>query len=146
MESESHETSSHIHLICPHCSTENRVENADHIKCTECERSFEGHTYKRFRKPFVSASAALVIGLYGGYKVETQFFDEERYPVTVEYEIIDSCVNSTSALMDSVLRRKKTEVCACALEKTMKDVSFHQMEGSGSDFLTHFRNNVSLCS
>jgi transposase-like protein len=70
---------------CPHCNTDNVIEYAEHISCEKCEKSFKG--FKFSKRKLVSASTALFVGVVGGYKVNSAF-DEERYPLEVEYAII----------------------------------------------------------
>lgn len=134
-----------MQIVCPHCSTENKIENSDNIVCGECKKTLAGYAYKRLKKPLVSATMELFIGAYGAYKIDKTFIEEKRYPVGVEYELIDSCVNSSGNFMGSVWRVNKTKVCVCALEKTMSDISIREMKKSESEFLARFRSGIASC-
>lgn len=134
-----------MHIECPSCKTENKIDYADKILCSSCKVSFAGHTYKKFKKPFISATTALIIGVYGTYKVDDLYFDKSRYPVAVEYELIDTCVNSSSRVLNKAQYIKKKKTCFCALANTMDKVSYKEMRESESKFITHFKNNINQC-
>lgn len=134
-----------MHIECPSCSKDNEIEFGKNIVCSECKESFAGHSYKKFKKPFLSATTALFLGAFGTYKVDQIFFEDQRYPLKVEYEIVDSCVNSSSRLMSSHQQNKKTEVCICALDTTMKAMNYKEYKESESGFLTRFSESVKSC-
>ncbi|WP_105259002.1 hypothetical protein [Pseudoalteromonas sp. T1lg88] len=135
-----------MQIECPSCKTDNKVEFGDNILCNECKESFGGHSYKKFKKPLISASTALFIGAFGAYKLDKNFIEQQRYPVELEYELINSCVNSDRSALTSSLFVNKTKACICTLEKTMDEVSYKQLKESESTFVTHFRSNINLCS
>ncbi len=135
-----------MHIECPSCATENKIEFGENIVCSECKESFAGHSYKKFKKPLLSATTALFIGAFGTYKVDQIFFEDQRYPLNVEYEIIDSCVNSSRILMNSYRQTEKIQVCVCALEKTMEVISYKELKKSEPEFLTRFRSSLTSCN
>ena len=135
-----------MHIECPSCATENKIEYGDNILCCECNKSFGGYSYKKFKKPFISTTAALFIGVFGTYKAEQIFFDDQRYPLIVEYEIIDGCINSSRTLRTSQEQINRTQVCVCALGKTMKEFSYKESQKSESKFLTRLRSNIFSCN
>lgn len=132
-------------IQCPSCSADNEIEFGDNIICGECKKTLAGHYYKKFKKPFISATTALFIGAFGTYKADQIFFEDQRYPVNVEYELVDSCVNSSRTLMSSRRHAEKTQVCICALEKTMEAISYQDLKKSESEFVTRFRNSIASC-
>lgn len=135
-----------MHLECPSCSTDNKIEFGENIVCSECKKSFAGHSYQKFKKPILSATTALFIGAFGAYKADQILFEDQRYPLNVEYELVDGCVNSSRTLMNSYRKAEKTQVCLCALEKTMEEISYNQLKKSESDFLTRFRSSIANCN
>ena len=135
-----------MHIECPSCSTDNQIEFGKNILCSKCKQSFAGHSYKKFKKPLVSATAALFIGAFGTYKMDEIFFEEQRYPLRVEYELIDSCVNSSRVLINSFRHVNKTQTCICALNKTMKVISYEELNKSESEFVTRFRSSIASCN
>ena len=134
-----------MHIVCPHCSSENNIGNTYNVACGACNKTFSGYAYKRFKKPLISATTALLIGASGTYNIDKAFIEDKRYLIGVEYELIDSCVNSSRNFMNSNQRENKTKVCICALKETMNNISLKQMRKSESEFLTHFRNNIPSC-
>lgn len=134
-----------MEIQCPSCEADNTVEFGENITCSECDKSFAGHYYKKFKKPLVSATAALFIGALGAYKVDQIFFEDQRYPSLVEYEIIDTCVNSSVLVRNTSRQVDKIRVCACALDKTMEEISYKELDKSESEFLTRFRESISAC-
>jgi hypothetical protein len=135
-----------MQIECPSCSSDNKIEFGENILCSECKESFAGHFYKKFKKPFISATTALFIGAIGTYHADQIFFEEQRYPIKVEYELIDSCVNASRTLINFERQAKKTQVCVCALEKTMEEISYKELKKSESVFLTRFRSSISSCT
>jgi hypothetical protein len=134
-----------MQIICPNCSSENKIEYEENIICSDCKKSLAGHTYKRFKKPLISATAALFIGAYGAHKIDKEFIEDSRYPVGVEYELIDGCINASRNFMNSVWRVDKTKICVCALEKAMEDISYKDMKKSEPEFLTRFSSSIASC-
>lgn len=134
-----------MQIECPSCNTVNKIDFGEKIVCSECKNSFAGHLYKKFKKPFMSATTALLIGAYGTYGIDKTFFEEQRYPVSVEYELVDSCVNSSHSLMRTVEYIEKKRTCICALNKTMEKVNYKKFQESESEFLTHFTRSIVSC-
>jgi len=134
-----------MQVECPSCSKQNDIAIDESIVCSECSSSFSGHVYSKFKRPLMSATSALIIGAFGGYKANQHIFQKERYPVSVEYEMLDSCVNSTRESLTARQHALKTEVCICSLEKTMEEFSYDDYQKSEPEFSTRFRDNVIGC-
>lgn len=134
-----------MHIECPSCSADNEIEFGENIVCSKCNKSFAGHLYKKFKKPILSATTALFLGVFGTYHVDQIFFEDQRYPLGAEYEIIDNCVNSSRMLMNKYRHAEKVQLCVCVLEKTMEYVSYKELKKSESEFLTRFRGSISSC-
>lgn len=134
-----------MQIICPHCEKGNEIEYGENIICGDCKKTLAGYTYKRFKKPLMSTATALFVGAYGTYTINKEFIDVARYPVGVEYELIDSCINASRNFMGSYWRVDKTKICVCALKKTMGDLSYKDMKKSEPKFLDRFRGNIAEC-
>ncbi|MFM2483768.1 hypothetical protein [Celerinatantimonas yamalensis] len=134
-----------MNIECPSCSEENKIEYGENIICNKCGTTFAGHTYKKFKKPLLSASSALLIGVFGTYKIDQLYLNEQRYPVKIEYEIIDSCVNSDQRAITNHQYLEKKERCSCALELTMDSISYKEATSDDSKFLQKFRSNLNHC-
>ena len=134
-----------MNIECPSCSEENKIEYGEYIRCNKCGSSFTGHTYKKFKKPLITASSALLIGVFGTYKIDQLYFNEQRYPVSVEYEIIDNCVNSDKRAFTSNQYLDKKKRCSCALKLTMDSMSYEEATGNNSQFLHSFISKLDQC-
>lgn len=135
-----------MQVECPSCQTDNQIEYAENIVCSACKESFNGHAFKKFKKPLISASTALIIGIYGTYKVDDIFFEEKRLPIQLEYELIDSCVNSSNKALRSSRYISKKEACMCALEQTLLKLDYREMKKNEALFMTRFNSNIRICS
>ncbi len=134
-----------MNIECPSCSTENKIEYGENIVCSECKGTFAGHTYKKFKKPFISATTALVIGIYGGYKMDDLYFDDTRYPLAIEYSIIEACVATDTRPLAYRLYSSKLDVCLCSLEKTMDAFPYDEFKENQGKFLGIFKRNTDEC-
>ncbi|WP_298775137.1 hypothetical protein [uncultured Shewanella sp.] len=134
-----------MQVECPSCQTDNQIEYSENIVCFSCKESFKDHAFKKFKKPLISTTTALIIGIYGTYKIDNTFFEEQRLPIQVEYELIDSCVNSSGGSLRSSQYVVKKEVCMCALEQTVLKINYEEMKKNESLFMARFNSNISIC-
>ncbi|MCZ4370615.1 hypothetical protein [Vibrio diazotrophicus] len=128
---------------CPRCHTDNKIEYAENILCKECDKSFKG--YKFSKRKLVSSSAALLVGVVGGYQVN-DVFDEIRYPLQVEYALVDTCLNASTSAVSKSWFNSKRDICLCAVEKTTKDVSYSDYKTDESLFIRRLKRNAERCS
>lgn len=135
-----------MNVVCPHCDVVNKIEHGNNIHCCDCKKNFSGNTYRKLKKPLMSATAALIIGAFGGYKVDQHISDNSRYPLLVEYEVINSCAYGSRVAVGAKAQVEKTKACLCALDKTMQQVSYKNIEAKGeSEFQTRFKENIISC-
>lgn len=134
-----------MQIECPSCSEGNEIDFGNNVLCCKCGESFAGHAYKKIKNHMISTAGALFIGAYGAYKVDKVVFEDNRYPVSVEYEILDDCANSSGLPMTYEQKVYKTQVCLCALDKTMAVVSYKKMQENEPEFLARFESYVTSC-
>ena len=88
----------------------------------------------------------IVIFTYG----VSQFFDyaitDNRYPLNVEYSVMDSCINAYEEPLLLSMHRNKTKVCLCAVEETMNEISYTRYMIDKKGFLSAFENNAEECT
>lgn len=130
---------------CPSCAKEKEIEYAENIICDQCKSSFFGHTYKKFKKPLLSASAALFIGAFGGYKVGDALSPPDRYPLPTEYQLVNSCVNSSARPLTLESYARKQEICLCAVEATTAEIDFASMRKDSDAFVRALFENLASC-
>lgn len=97
------------------------------------------------KKPLVSTLTAVFIGAFGFYKIDQHFLTVHRYPVSVEYEIIDACANANRSLMSTEQYRRKKEICSCALVRVQEDLPFKEMRKDESGFISRLRVSANDC-
>lgn len=134
-----------MHVLCPSCSSENNIDIGQEIVCGKCKASLSGFVYRKYKEPLLTAISALVIGAYGSYKIEHAYFDDARYPIRIEYTIIDSCVNSDRANLSTDQFRRKKQICLCAFDKTAKEISYAEFENNVNVFSDNFKKNANSC-
>tara|TARA_B100000446_G_scaffold184189_2_gene205715 strand:- start:3266 stop:3664 length:399 start_codon:yes stop_codon:yes gene_type:complete len=129
-------------IECPKCFKENNLNLEAKVNCGHCKEEITGYTYK---KPLISATTALMIGAGGFYAVDQVVLADDRYPVTTEYSIIDSCLNNYREPIAYRIYDEKREVCICTLEKTMEEFSYNDFKEGQEAFIKVFEGKVKEC-
>lgn len=129
-------------LQCPKCFKDNELALSADVVCGHCNEDISEFHYS---KPIISGATALILGAGGFFAVDKYLLDEERYPVEVEYAIIDSCVSSS----DIALRRRdyerKQEICLCSMKETMSEIPYGEYKKEPLQFLVMFEKNTVSC-
>ncbi len=133
-----------LNIVCPDCEEENTLEYGNHIKCHKCEKSFAGHTYQKFKKPFFTAKFALFIGAVGAYKLDKELLEPSRYSTGAIVEIVSFCSNPRARFSNSN-QRVTSRMCICALDQTMKEVPEAELTSKRKLFLSTFEANLNQC-
>jgi hypothetical protein len=128
-------------IECPKCFKENDLHLEAKVKCGNCKEELTGHTFK---KPIMSGGAILAIGLVGGQFAEYAFFDN-RYPMVVEYSIIEACTSSYQEPVSRTIYGNRKKVCLCAMEDTMNEISYIRYKVEKKGFLSAFEKNADEC-
>ncbi len=128
-------------IVCPNCDNENQFDLTAKVQCSECEEDISNYTYK---KPIMSGIAILTIGVLGGQFTDYAVTDN-RYPLSVEYTVTNSCVNSYSGFMSKKGYVEKEKLCLCALEDTMNEISYIRYQVNEKAFSKAFRENIRAC-
>jgi ribosomal protein S27E len=133
-----------LNIVCPACTEENALEYGNHISCNKCEKTFAGHTYKKFKKPLLSVKAALFIGAVGAYKLDKEFLEPKRYSTGAIVEIVSFCTNSDT-IFRKASQRVSAHACICALDETMKEVPEAELSSNAKLFKSTFISNLQQC-
>lgn len=133
-----------IKITCSKCSKDNTVKLSDQLNCKHCEEEITGKKY--IRKPWIliPTTLAVISGLAGGVYLDEKI-ETDRFPMAVEHSLIESCISSYEEPLSRSNIRKKKEVCVCALEDTIKDVSYSEYKESHSLFFRVFKNKAEEC-
>lgn len=133
-----------LNIVCPACTEENALEYGNHISCNKCEKTFAGHTYKKFKKPLLSVKAALFIGAVGAYKLDKEFLEPKRYSTGAIVEIVSFCTSSDT-IFRKASQRVSAHACICALDETMKEVPEAELSSNAKLFKSTFISNLQQC-
>ena len=132
---------SKIKIECPHCAEENTINLSSEIKCKHCDESLIGEKY---RKPLISAFTAILLGIGGGVALD-EYLETDRYPISVEYKIMDNCISSYDKPLAKNIYGKKTDICLCALYKTEKKYNYSEYRENEYKFLNIFEEKAKEC-
>lgn len=124
-------------LICPHCNTKQKADYSEYIHCEKCANHFGGFTFQARKRLKKAAGTAVLIGTVAA---GTHFADEQlyRYPTSFEYNIIAQCANASINNYTSHQIEKRIKQCTCALENTMRKVSYENLITTPDDFTRLF--------
>ncbi|MBG2876680.1 hypothetical protein I4902_04180 [Proteus alimentorum] len=124
----------------------NEVDQCGDIQCHSCHGSFKEFSF--VKKSIISITTALVIGTGGGVfynKVKTNEYLDPRYPVGIEYSIIDTCVSGSEIGMSYHKRLEKRKICICALEKSQPDLPYSEYRKDRSQINVLMNKNIYGC-
>lgn len=130
-------------IECPACA---RRQTVAPVVCSGCSRSFAGHLFRKYRKPLVSATTALVLGGYGGYKVTDTLHGEARYPLREEYAIVEACVDASTRPLAPATYARKRDICLCAYEGASAEIGLERMARAPDTFVGAMRTHAARCS
>lgn len=111
------------------------------LKCAGCDKVIK---YRKITNPY-KVAALLVIISYGASQFIDYAVTDNRYPLDVEYAVMDSCTNSYEKPMVRRAYGKKKAVCLCALEDTMNEISYMRYQVDEKGFLNAFEENAVNC-
>lgn len=123
---ESSENNESLTISCPACGEDNEINPGSSLVCHKCKKPLGGKDpYYRFGL----ASIAILMALAsGGTWAVTEFIETDRYPILVEHAVMEDCINQSRKPLSRSHLLKKREICACALERTEKDLSEEDFE------------------
>lgn len=126
------------------CACEDKANvNAEvRLHCTTCSNDIEKFDIKN---PFKVSAIAMVLA-YGGSQFIDYAITDNRYPLAVESEILNACTNSYQEPVSFRVHGKRRDVCLCALEDTMNEVSYIRYKVNEKAFLKAFNSKAKICS
>lgn len=130
-----------IELECQSCSEVNKIDTNRKIPCQKCAKPITGRRYK------VGALAVMpfLFGAAGFSFVDRQFIEEERYPFKYEYALVDGCINSYPSALNKQNYAEKQDICLCAVELTIGDISFSDFTDDHKSFSKQLVRNIPAC-
>jgi len=135
---------SRLDIQCPKCDEKNTIKLSSEIKCKHCGESLTTWEYSKYKKPIIGTFSALIIGGFAGHHID-DYFDKTRYPIAVEYTIIDNCISSYDRPLHRSYITDKKNVCVCAFSKTVKEYDYGDFKENQNDFLILFEQKANEC-
>ena len=131
-----------IEIECQGCSEENSIDFQRSIPCKKCAKPITGKRYKL-------APLGLIPFLFGiaSYDIlDRTVFSEDRYPLQVEYSMVDACINSDQRPISRQQYSEKQTLCLCAVEKTIEDYSYSNFRRNQQEFPERLRSSLTECT
>lgn len=92
---------------------------------------------------------ALTLGGVAGHHiddiVEKYDLQVNRYPIKIEYEIINNCISNDGKPIAREIYLYKKEICTCALGNTELDYSYSSYQKDYNTFLEIFEVKANEC-
>lgn len=126
------------------CSCGDKAEIGATVKfhCKTCSTHIEKFTIK---KPLKAAGLAAILAYSGSQFIDYAITDN-RYPLAVESEILNACTNSYQEPVSFRVHGKRRDVCLCALEDTMNEISYIRYKVNEKAFLKAFNSRAKACN
>jgi hypothetical protein len=132
-----------VTVTCSSCSANNELDQQRQINCEKCEEPITGHKYGA--KGALSAVLAFTVGFTGYGLVDRNFLETERYPMKIEYAMVNACTNADLSALAAELYQTKQEICLCAVEKTVQALPYSEFTDRRSEFRGLLSSNVDKC-
>jgi len=123
------------------CGDKAEVGATVEFQCKTCESIIEKFTIK---KPLKAAGIAAILA-YGGSQFIDYAITDNRYPLDVEYSILEACSSSYKEPLSYSSYGSKKKLCLCALEYTMNEISYVRYKVDEKGFLNAFEENAKSC-
>jgi len=101
------------------------------------------------KQKITSLIMALTLGGVAGHHiddiVEKYDLQVNRYPIKIEYEIINNCISNDEKPIAREIYLDKKEICTCALGNTELDYSYSSYQKDYNTFLEIFELKAKEC-
>ncbi|MBM9614723.1 hypothetical protein JWJ90_10540 [Desulfobulbus rhabdoformis] len=126
-------------IICPKCYKENEVSISNGTVCVHCQKSLEKYTFKKTLIPG-ALLVAMGVGISHGYEYykDSHIVEYQRYPVKIEYALVDKCLTSYNSPMSRISFNKKRDACINAVEQVQEEISYPQFQKNQKAFMEAF--------
>lgn len=134
-----------MNIKCPSCSTNNAIEFAENICCHKCKNSFVGFSFRKYKTSVLGTTAVLLVGAWGGQKLDVHYLEPKRYSTAAIYEIVSYCANPANVMFTQGRQRELAAECICALNKTMAQIGEAELSKRSSEFIKLFNSHRNSC-
>lgn len=133
-----------VEITCPKCSKITDFNVTDAISCEHCKNSFS-RLRLVVKATLVPTVGALAIGGVIGHQLDN-FFEANRYPVEIEYALVESCVQGAKRSEYWRLAEQKFVLCSCALTHAQKSINFKKFKEAPAQFRQAMTVSTQRCS
>ena len=137
------ENSTTVSVNCPACSAVNELNQHRKIECEKCQKPITGHKYGA--KGALSAVLAFTVGFTGYGLVDRNFLDDKRYPMELEYALVNACTNGDISALPQRLYESKQEICICTVNKTIRALPYNELDERKSELKTVLSASAKEC-
>lgn len=123
------------------CGDDAEVGATVEFGCQVCQKVSKKITIKN---PLKVAVIATVVA-YGGSQFVDYAITDNRYPVAVEYTVLDACTSAYKEPLPYDTYGSKKRICLCALEDTMNEISYVRYLVDEGGFLNAFERHAKSC-
>lgn len=143
-----------MNIECPKCNQTNAIEFSEHISCNHCSTNFKGFNFVKKKITAIAAIGTMALGAVGGYEINDSLnssdnpfnaSSEHRYPLEIEYALVDTCVNGRSMLFPKGRHKEVRNQCLCVIEFTTKQISYNQYKNDIDAFNNSIQYAVPHC-
>jgi len=126
------------------CNCGDKAEVGATVKfhCKTCANVIDKFIIK---KPLKAAGLAAILA-YGGSQFVDYAITDNRYPLDVEYSVLEACTSSYKKPLSYSSYGSKKKICLCALEDTMNEISYIRYKINEKGFLKAFESNAKSCN
>ena len=111
------------------------------VYCKTCKNVIKKFSIK---KPLKAAGITIFIA-YGSSQSIDYALTDNRYPLQLEYNLLQACTNSEMKLISTKVFKKKKQICLCTLTETMNEISHIRYKFDKDSFFDSFRANIKTC-
>ncbi len=129
---------------CPNCYKDNDFDVEAAICCSHCETSIEGIKFKKVKTAFFSTMLTFASGGYIYNKIEPMVFGE-RLPISIEFEIVQSCLESDNRFITASIYKTKKQSCLCALDLVLQELDYDDYKDSPLNFQAEYVKKARVC-
>jgi hypothetical protein len=131
-------------IECPHCQHDNEIEFAENILCKKCEKDYKGVKFSK--RKLITGTAMILLTYVGVHTLNDEVKGYgDRYPIAVEYALLDSCINGSKNSISQNRYLSKRDVCLCALKEAQEDYPYSDYKDHAKGFVSIFRQYANSC-
>jgi len=123
------------------CDNKENFETTIEFTCKKCKENIDTI---RIKSPLKTMGIAAILAYSGSQFIDYAVTDN-RYPTKIEHAVLKACINYDKTPLSSGDYKLKENLCLCALENTMNEISYIRYKVNKNGFLKSFKENTKYC-